>query len=214
MIGSTVEDRAANLQAYYKAERQKRPAVLEKHTPSDSSQTDLSRFEPATSVRSMANRDTCADMFQELERYFRDLHQRLSVFECLPSSLSTSSSCWQVDHIRAVKGYERSSADQPVPLPRELRPTAVLHRTMAYLLASIADRLELDTSCSLWKPWYEFMLARTRAIREDVVQQRPCGPLFVGMMERIAQFHISGTARLMHQPSDSFDNRINSENSA
>ncbi|KAF7232207.1 hypothetical protein EG68_09744 [Paragonimus skrjabini miyazakii] len=212
MIGSTVEERVAILQAHYKAERQKRPAVPDKQTTSDSSQTDLSCFEFATSVRSMAIRGTCPDMCPELERYFRELHQRVSIFECLPSSLSTSSSGWQMDHTRAVKDYERSSADQPVPLPCELRPTAVLHRTMAYLLASIADRPELDTSRSLWKPWYEFMWTRTRAIRKDVVQQRLCCPLIVGVMERIARFHIFCAARLVDQPVDSFDPRINSEN--
>ncbi|KAF8564247.1 hypothetical protein P879_03174 [Paragonimus westermani] len=212
MVGSTLEERVAILQAHYKIERQKRPAVPDKQTTSYSSQTDLSSFEFTTSVRSMAIRGICADMCPELERYFRELHQRVSIFECLPSSLSTSSSGWQMDHTRAVKDYERSSADQPVPLPCELRPTAVLHRTMAYLLASIADRPELDTSRSLWKPWYEFMWTRTRAIRKDVVQQRLCCPLIVGVMERIARFHIFCAARLVDQPVDSFDPRINSEN--
>ncbi|KAA3682050.1 uncharacterized protein DEA37_0002022 [Paragonimus westermani] len=195
MVGSTLEERVAILQAHYKIERQKRPAVPDKQTTSYSSQTDLSCFEFTTSVRSMAIRGTCADMCPEMERYFRELHQRVSM-----------------DHTRAVKDYERSSADQPVPLPCELRPTTVLHRTMAYLLASIADRPELDTSRSLWKPWYEFMWTRTRAIRKDVVQQRLCCPLIVGVMERIARFHIFCAARLVDQPVDSFDPRINSEN--
>ncbi|TPP55832.1 Germinal-center associated nuclear protein [Fasciola gigantica] len=117
-----------------------------------------------------------------------------------------------MDHTRAVKDYERSSADQPTPLPCELRPTAVLQRTMAYLLASVADRPELDQSRNFWKSWYEFMWTRTRAIRKDVAQQRLCCPQIVGVMERIARFHIFCAARLVDQPVDSFDPRINSEN--
>ncbi|CAH8287628.1 unnamed protein product, partial [Heterobilharzia americana] len=134
------------------------------------------------------------------------------IFECLPTTINSNSSSWEMDHTRAVKDYQRSSADQPVPLPRELRPTHVLQRTMAYLLASIADRPEIDTSRSLWKPWYEFMWTRTRAIRKDVRQQNLCCPIVIGVIERIARFHIFCAARLVDQPVDSFDPRINSEN--
>ncbi|VDP63610.1 unnamed protein product [Schistosoma curassoni] len=134
------------------------------------------------------------------------------IFECLPTTMSVNSSSWEMDHTRAVKDYQRSSADQPVPLPRELRPTCVLQRTMAYLLASIADRPEIDTSRSLWKPWYEFMWTRTRAIRKDIRQQNLCCPIVIGVIERIARFHIFCAARLVDQPVDTFDPRINSEN--
>ncbi|VDP98885.1 unnamed protein product [Trichobilharzia regenti] len=134
------------------------------------------------------------------------------IFECLPSTLSSNSSSWEMDHTRAVKDYQRSSADQPVPLPRELRPTHVLQRTMAYLLATIADRPEIDTTRSLWKPWYEFMWTRTRAIRKDIRQQNLCCPIVISVIERIARFHIFCAARLVDQPVDSFDPRINSEN--
>lgn len=39
----------------------------------------------------------------------------------------------------AVKQYSRSSADQEVPLPHDLRPVAVLQRTMLYLLHKIVN---------------------------------------------------------------------------
>lgn len=44
-----------------------------------------------------------------------------------------------MDHYAAVKQYSRSSADQEIPLPHDLRPVPVLERTMSYLLLKIAD---------------------------------------------------------------------------
>lgn len=39
----------------------------------------------------------------------------------------------------AVKQYSRSSADQEVPLPHELRPVEVLQMTMSYLMDRIMN---------------------------------------------------------------------------
>lgn len=39
----------------------------------------------------------------------------------------------------AVKQYSRSSADQEVPLPHELRPVSVLQMTMTYLMTKIMN---------------------------------------------------------------------------
>lgn len=208
----TVDERVTVLQAYQRAERARNPTS--RATVVDAFQHSEGGGAEDFSLVNVPNpiRGTCPDMCPELERYLRDMHQRVSVFECLPSTLGAGSSGWQMDHTRAVKDYERSSADQPTPLPCELRPTAVLQRTMAYLLASVADRPELDQSRNFWKSWYEFMWTRTRAIRKDVAQQRLCCPQIVGVMERIARFHIFCAARLVDQPVDSFDPRINSEN--
>lgn len=47
-----------------------------------------------------------------------------------------------MNHCAAVKQYSRSSADQEIPLPHDLRPVQVLERTMSYLLLKIADLSE------------------------------------------------------------------------
>lgn len=67
----------------------------------------------------------------------------------------------QVDHAAAVKEYSRSSADQEEPLPHELRPSAVLSRTMDYLVTQIMDQTEGSL-----RDWYDFLWNRTRGIRK------------------------------------------------
>ena len=67
----------------------------------------------------------------------------------------------QVDHAAAVKEYSRSSADQEEPLPHELRPSAVLSRTMDYLVTQVMDQKEGSL-----RDWYDFVWNRTRGIRK------------------------------------------------
>ena len=71
-----------------------------------------------------------------------------------------------------MKEYSRSSADQEEPLPHELRPVGVLHRTLLYLLHHIVDLSE-DPEESLGD-WFHFMWDRLRAIRKDIAQQALC----------------------------------------
>ncbi|KAL5962044.1 Germinal-center associated nuclear protein [Taenia solium] len=195
----TVQERLAVLEANDKAEHERRQSAC-----SHPGLTDRSSDSQSVIV------GTCPDMCPETERYLRELRQRVSVFEC--RSGESSSAPWQMDHTRAVKDYSRSAADQAEPLPWELRPPEVLQRTMNYLLSAIADRPEADTTGNLWKPWYEFLWTRTRAIRKDVTQQRLCSPAIVSIVEKITRFHIFCAARLVDQSMDAFDPRINSEN--
>lgn len=60
-----------------------------------------------------------------------------------------------------MKEYSRSSADQEEPLPHELRPPAVLCRTMDYLVTQIMDHREGSP-----RDWYDFVWNRTRGIRK------------------------------------------------
>ncbi|KAH8862405.1 Germinal-center associated nuclear protein [Schistosoma japonicum] len=207
---TTLDERLYLLQECYKRDCELRS--VSQSTDPKMQYSDVCNINTDEPIHHAPIKGTCEDMCPELERYSRESHQRVSIFECLPTTVSANSCTWEMDHTRAVKDYQRSSADQPVPLPRELRPTCVLQRTMAYLLASIADRPEIDTSRSLWKPWYEFMWTRTRAIRKDIRQQNLCCPTVISVIERIARFHIFCAARLVDQPVDSFDPRINSEN--
>ncbi|KAM7540158.1 hypothetical protein Aperf_G00000023076 [Anoplocephala perfoliata] len=197
---TTVKQRLAALEAKDKAERDRRQAVSGSSSLSDGSL----RIKPVT----VGN---CPDMCPETERYIRETRHRVSVFE-YPSGVPAPGTAWPMDHTRAVKDYSRSAADQAEPLPWELRPPEVLERTTNYLLAAIADRPEKDGADNLWKPWYEFLWTRTRAIRKDIIQQRLCSLPVISIVEKITRFHIFCAARLVDQTMDAFDPRINSEN--
>ncbi|VUZ57750.1 unnamed protein product [Hymenolepis diminuta] len=194
---ATVQQRLAVLEAKDKAEHERRQALsLPVHLRNGSS---------GVKHVTVGN---CPDMCPETERYLREFRHRVSFFETRPGTGVS----WQMDHTCAVKDYSRSAADQAEPLPWELRPSEVLDRTMNYLLAAIADRPEEEGGGNLWKPWYEFLWTRTRAIRKDIIQQRLCSPTIVSIVEKITRFHIFCAARLVDQSMDAFDPRINSEN--
>ncbi|CAO2608488.1 Germinal-center associated nuclear protein [Lemmus lemmus] len=143
---------------------------------------------------------TCPDMCPEKERYLRETRSQLSVFEVVPGTD-------QVDHAAAVKEYSRSSADQEEPLPHELRPSAVLSRTMDYLVTQIMDQKEGSL-----RDWYDFVWNRTRGIRKDITQQHLCDPLTVSLIEKCTRFHIHCTHFMCEEPMSSFDAKINNEN--
>ncbi|KAM5281214.1 germinal-center associated nuclear protein [Ctenodactylus gundi] len=143
---------------------------------------------------------TCPDMCPEKERYMRETRSQLSVFEVV---LGTD----QVDHAAAVKEYSRSSADQEEPLPHELRPSAVLSRTMDYLVTQIMDQREGSL-----RDWYDFVWNRTRGIRKDITQQHLCDPMTVSLIEKCTRFHIHCAHFMCEEPMSSFDTKINNEN--
>ncbi|KAM7319048.1 hypothetical protein ACRRTK_022160 [Alexandromys fortis] len=143
---------------------------------------------------------TCLDMCPEKERYLRETRSQLSVFEVVPGTD-------QVDHAAAVKEYSRSSADQEEPLPHELRPSAVLSRTMDYLVTQIMDQKEGSL-----RDWYDFVWNRTRGIRKDITQQHLCDPLTVSLIEKCTRFHIHCAHFMCEEPMSSFDAKINNEN--
>ncbi|KAK1344242.1 hypothetical protein QTO34_014807 [Cnephaeus nilssonii] len=143
---------------------------------------------------------TCPDMCPEKERYMRETRSQLSVFEVIPGTD-------QVDHAAAVKEYSRSSADQEEPLSHELRPSAVLSRTMDYLVTQIMDQKEGSL-----RDWYDFLWNRTRGIRKDITQQHLCDPMTVSLIEKCARLHIHCAHFMCEEPMSSFDAKINNEN--
>ncbi|XP_039735713.1 germinal-center associated nuclear protein isoform X2 [Pteropus medius] len=143
---------------------------------------------------------TCPDMCPEKERYMRETRSQLSIFEVIPGTD-------QVDHTAAVKEYSRSSADQEEPLPHELRPLAVLSRTMDYLVTRVMDQKEGSL-----RDWYDFLWNRTRGIRKDITQQHLCDPVTVSLIEKCARLHIHCAHFMCEEPMSSFDAKINNEN--
>lgn len=143
-------------------------------------------------------------MCPEKERLMREAKRQVAVFEFEPGSKTV------LDHLKAVKQYSRSSADQETPLPHELRPEPVLKMTMTYLLQNIMDLCDIpDTNLS---DWFHFLWDRTRGIRKDITQQELCSPESVLLVEQCARFHIHCAARLTAEDPSVFDQKINTEN--
>ncbi|GJQ80915.1 hypothetical protein Trydic_g4732 [Trypoxylus dichotomus] len=146
---------------------------------------------------------TCPDMCPEKERLMREIQHQISLYEQEPSEKTMSP-------FLAVKQYSRSSADQEVPLPHELRPVTVLKQTMSYLLHKIANICDNpDTNLA---EWYHFLWDRTRGIRKDITQQELCCKGSVELVEQCARFHIHCSARLVAEDASVFDQKINTEN--
>lgn len=67
-----------------------------------------------------------------------------------------------MNHKKAIKQYSRSSADQEVPLPHELRPVPVLQMTMCYLMHNILDLIDIPdvskTKCNIFDTFHYIFL--------------------------------------------------------
>lgn len=81
---------------------------------------------------------TCTDMCPEKERYERDSLNLYNSFEMSPSLNNGSN---EIDYLIMIKEYKRSSADQDLPLPNELRPLPVLYQTMLFLIDQVTQLL-------------------------------------------------------------------------
>lgn len=148
---------------------------------------------------------TCPDMCPEKERLMREFQNQIPIFE-LADNLN------HMDHSIAIKEYSRSSADQEVPLPLELRPENVLKMTMSYLLHYIVDMVDDEDSTTNVSDWFHFVWDRMRSIRKDITQQDLCSAEAVQLVEKCARFHIHCSARLVEEDPNVFDSKLNTEN--
>ncbi|KZT03060.1 uncharacterized protein LAESUDRAFT_729568 [Laetiporus sulphureus 93-53] len=117
---------------------------------------------------------TCQDMCPRFERYRRERENNLDKWEVLPGTK-------RVDHGRAVKIYERAAGDKT--LPSDLRPPAVLKKTLDYLFHDLIERGGFSQT-------YEFIRDRSRAVRNDFTMQHERGAIAIECHDRCARFHI------------------------
>lgn len=123
---------------------------------------------------------TCTDMCPEYERVEREVQKELDRFEVVPGTQ-------QADARLAVKIYRRPAAGRELPLPEEVRPPAVLQRTLDYLVHQLVPREPSDPHFAAAQP---FLWNRTRAIRQDFIVQSESGAIAIACHERIARYHI------------------------
>lgn len=80
---------------------------------------------------------TCMDMCPEKERYNREYLNLSSKYEFIND---------QIDYRVMIKEYSRSSADQDLPLPNELRPIDVLYETTQYIIDEVIAKIACENS--------------------------------------------------------------------
>uniref|UniRef100_A0A182JWK0 PCI domain-containing protein n=1 Tax=Anopheles christyi TaxID=43041 RepID=A0A182JWK0_9DIPT len=115
--------------------------------------------ERTTDIRKAKNIEgTCPDMCPEKERYLREWKCMVPSYERQPGGGA------QIDHVKAIKQYSRSSADQELPLPHELRSQQALGRTMHFLLSHLADLCNVDEGegGGNVSDWFHYIWDRTR----------------------------------------------------
>ncbi|XP_053673702.1 uncharacterized protein LOC128723962 [Anopheles nili] len=170
--------------------------------------------ERTTDIRKAKNIvGTCDDMCPEKERYLREWKCMVPSYERQPNA-GGGGTVIQIDHVKAIKQYSRSSADQELPLPHELRSQQALGRTMHFLLSNLADLCDSNESegGGNVSDWFHYIWDRTRGVRKDITQQDLCSPEVVDLVEQCTRFHIHCAARLVSEDPSVFDQKINTEN--
>lgn len=151
----------------------------------------------------VAIKGTCPDMCPERERIMRQYALSVAAYEMVPGT-------YDMDENKAVKEYTRSSADQEVPLPHDLRPEPVLSMTINYLITNIINKVDSpDVNKAVW---YSFCWNRLRSIRKDIILQQLCDMETVKIVEQCARFHITCYDHMWGAEVSGFDDKINTQN--
>ncbi|KAJ8292731.1 SAC3 family protein 1 [Rhodotorula toruloides] len=128
---------------------------------------------------------TCEEMCPEWEREEREYQNNVDPLERYPGTT-------RIDPTRAVKAFHRPAAGNDQPLPSDVRPPPVLHRTLDYLFHTLLPQHPLAVT-------HPFIRDRTRSIRQDFTVQNVRGRSAIECNERIARYHILAVGTLREQ---------------
>ncbi|XP_056133798.1 SAC3 domain-containing protein 1 isoform X2 [Lampris incognitus] len=148
-------------------------------------------------------RGTCQSMCPIWELQEREAQNRLHRFEMLAGTERDRRP--RADSLRAVKEYTRPAAGKDSTRPSDLRPPAVLLKTVCYLV----DEIVVSPSLQPWTDVYDFVFDRLRSVKQDMIIQRVSGPDCEVILERIVRFLIYSSVRLCGEPLRLYDPRIN-----
>ncbi|XP_037326652.2 SAC3 domain-containing protein 1 isoform X2 [Pungitius pungitius] len=148
-------------------------------------------------------RGTCQTMCPARELRERQLQSRLHRFEVLAGSEGDRRP--KADPLRVVKEYSRPAAGKDLTHPADLRPAAVLLKTVCYLVDDIVASPHLRP----WTEAYSFAFDRLRGVKQDMIIQRVSGLSCVAILERTVRFLIYASYRLCGEPVRLYDPRIN-----
>ncbi|XP_061894326.1 SAC3 domain-containing protein 1 [Entelurus aequoreus] len=145
----------------------------------------------------------CQTMCPAVELQKRETQNRLHRFEMLAGTEKDRRP--RVDPLRAVKEYTRPAAGKDATNTADLRPPAVLLKTVCYLI----DEVAADPHLCPWTEVYSFVFDRLRSIKQDMIIQRVHGPECAAILERTVRFLIYASYRLCGEPLRLYDPRIN-----
>ncbi|KAM9795909.1 SAC3 domain-containing protein 1 isoform X1 [Syngnathus typhle] len=148
-------------------------------------------------------RGVCQTMCPAGELRKRESQNRLHRFEMLAGTEKERKP--RADPLRAVKEYSRPAAGKDSANSAELRPPAVLLKTVCYLIDEVAASPHLHP----WTEVYSFVFDRLRSVKQDMIIQRAHGPDCVAVLERMVRFLLYASYRLCDEPLRHFDPRIN-----
>ncbi|XP_064186419.1 SAC3 domain-containing protein 1 [Anguilla rostrata] len=160
--------------------------------------------EPSRTAEETVPRGTCMTMCPLREVREREQQRRLHRFEVLPGTEGDRMP--RADPSRAVKEYSRPAAGKDSTRPGDLRPPAVLLKTVRFLIDDIAAA---SPALEPWTEAYDFVFDRLRCVRQDMVIQRVSGAEAVAVLERIVRFLLYASYRLCEEPLRLYDPRIN-----
>ncbi|XP_056267205.1 SAC3 domain-containing protein 1 isoform X2 [Pseudoliparis swirei] len=150
-----------------------------------------------------APKGTCQTMCPARELRDRQLQNLLHHFEVLAGTERVRKP--RGDPLRAVKEYSRPAAGKDSTNPADLRPPAVLLKTVCYLIDDIAASSHLQP----WTEVYSFVFDRLRSVKQDMIIQRVSGLNCVAILERSVRFLTYASYRLCGEPLRRYDPRIN-----
>ncbi|XP_056234661.1 SAC3 domain-containing protein 1 isoform X1 [Seriola aureovittata] len=148
-------------------------------------------------------RGICRTMCPARELRVRETQNRLHRFEMLAGTERDRRP--RGDPLRSVKEYSRPAAGKDSTNPNDLRPPAVLLKTVRYLIDDIAASPSLHP----WTEVYSFVFDRLRGVKQDMIIQRVSGLDCVAILERTVRFLMYASYRLCGEPLRLYDPRIN-----
>ncbi|KAL8700942.1 MAG: hypothetical protein Q9201_005180 [Fulgogasparrea decipioides] len=156
---------------------------------------------PTTLANAITIIGTCNDMCTEFERAQRIVQFMVDDCEKVPHATKKDVKVPAED--RMVKRYRRPAAGYEEQLPSDIRPPAVLQKTLEYLMDELVGGPEPLANV------HKFVWDRTRAIRNDFSIQQVTKVeelrIAISCFERIARFHILSLHQLAGASENSID---------
>ncbi|KAL8736831.1 MAG: hypothetical protein Q9181_002295 [Wetmoreana brouardii] len=156
---------------------------------------------PTTLANAITIIGTCNDMCAEFERAQRIVQFMVDDCEKVPHATKKDVKVPAED--RMVKRYRRPAAGYEEQLPSDIRPPAVLQKTLNYLMDELVGGPEPLANV------HKFVWDRTRAIRNDFSIQQVTKVeelrIAISCFERIARFHILSLHQLAGASENSID---------